>query len=62
MKRIKIKGISPYPENELWEKDEILAIVKYELYINNKKINYGGDSDTENSKSSIPCSSPSKSP
>lgn len=37
MKKIKIKRISPYPENELWEKDEILAIVKYELYINNKK-------------------------
>ena len=36
IKKIKTKRISPYLENELWEKDEILAIVKYELYIRNK--------------------------
>ncbi len=36
IKKIKTKRISPYLENELWEKDEILAIVKYEPYIRNK--------------------------
>ena len=36
LKKIKTKRISPYLENELWEKEEILAIVKYEPYIRNK--------------------------
>src|SRR5688500_14472675 len=30
--------ISPYLENELWEKDDILTIIKYEIYKRNKAI------------------------
>ncbi|MGN6622928.1 MAG: hypothetical protein ACTHKK_02155, partial [Candidatus Nitrosocosmicus sp.] len=32
----KTKRISPYIETELWEKDEILSIVKYEVFKRNK--------------------------
>ena len=34
----KTKRISPYLENELWEKDDILTIIKYESYKGNKAI------------------------
>ncbi len=39
--RIKRKGskrISPYLENELWEKEDLLTIIKYESYKRNKAI------------------------
>ena len=32
------KRISPYLESEIWEKDEILTIIKYEPYMRNKAI------------------------
>jgi integrase/recombinase XerD len=28
--------LSPYLESELWEKDEIISIIKYEPYLRNK--------------------------
>src|SRR5215203_4874612 len=34
----KTKRISPYLENELWEKDDLLTIIKYESYKRNKAI------------------------
>jgi len=34
----KTKRISPYLENELWEKEDLLAIIKYEPYKRNKAI------------------------
>jgi hypothetical protein len=36
IKEKKTKRLSPYSETELWERDEILAIVKYEPYRRNK--------------------------
>jgi integrase len=38
IKKKKTKRISPYLENELWEKDDILTIIKYETYKRNKAI------------------------
>ena len=32
----KTKRLSPYSETELWDRDEILLIVKYEPHIRNK--------------------------
>jgi hypothetical protein len=32
----KSKGITPYLETELWERDELLSIIKYEPYKRNK--------------------------
>jgi integrase/recombinase XerD len=36
IKEKKTKRVSPYLESELWERDEILFIVKYESYLRNK--------------------------
>jgi integrase/recombinase XerD len=36
IKEKRSKRISPYSETELWERDEILSIVKYEPYLRNK--------------------------
>ncbi|MFZ0221466.1 MAG: hypothetical protein WAM42_07210 [Candidatus Nitrosopolaris sp.] len=36
IKERRTKRISPYSETELWERDEILSIIKYELYKRNK--------------------------
>jgi integrase/recombinase XerD len=36
IKKKKTKRLSPYLESELWEKDELLSIMKYELQIRNK--------------------------
>jgi hypothetical protein len=36
IKRKKSKRISPYLENELWEKEDLLTIIKYESYKRNK--------------------------
>ena len=36
IKEIKTKRLSPYLESELWEKDEIISIIKYEPYSRNK--------------------------
>jgi len=38
IKKKKTKRISPYLENELWEKDDVLTIIKYESYKRNKAI------------------------
>lgn len=38
IKHKKTKRMSPYSESELWDKDEILLITKYELYKRNKAI------------------------
>ena len=38
MKEKKTKRVSPYLETELWEKDEILLITKYEASKRNKAI------------------------
>lgn len=38
IKKKKTKRISPYLENELWEKEDLLAIIKYEPYKRNKAI------------------------
>ena len=38
IKKKKSKRISPYLENELWEKDDLLTIIKYESYKRNKAI------------------------
>jgi integrase/recombinase XerD len=43
------KRISPYSETELWERDEILFIVKYEPYLRNKAaLNLFRDLDARN--------------
>jgi len=34
----KTKRLSPYNESEIWDKDELLSIVKYEPYKRNKAI------------------------
>ncbi len=36
IKTKKAKRESPYTQSEIWERDEILFIVKYEPYIRNK--------------------------
>jgi integrase/recombinase XerD len=36
IKKKKTRRLSPYIETEIWDRDELLAIVKYELYIRNK--------------------------
>jgi integrase/recombinase XerD len=36
IKNKKTKRISPYVESEIWEKDELLSILKYELHKRNK--------------------------
>ena len=36
IKKRKTKRLSPYSENEIWERDELLSIVKYEPYVRNK--------------------------
>src|SRR5687768_9006518 len=36
IKTKKTKRISPYVESEIWEKDELLSILKYEPYMRNK--------------------------
>ena len=36
IKSLKTKRISPYSENELWQKDELLTIIKYEPHARNK--------------------------
>jgi len=36
IKEKKTKRLSPYSETELWDRDEILSIVKYEPYKRNK--------------------------
>jgi hypothetical protein len=38
IKNKKTKRISPYLENELWEKDDLLSVIKYESYKRNKAI------------------------
>ena len=38
MKEKKTKRLSPYVENELWQKDELLSIIKYEHFKHNKAI------------------------
>jgi len=34
--KIKTKRLSPYLESELWEKEEVVSIIKYEPYTRNK--------------------------
>ena len=34
----KTKRISPYSENEIWDKDELLTVIKYEPFLRNKAI------------------------
>jgi integrase/recombinase XerD len=36
IKKKKTRRLSPYIETEIWDRDELLAIVKYEPYIRNK--------------------------
>jgi integrase/recombinase XerD len=36
LKMKKSKRISPYLESEIWEKDELLSIIKYEVHTRNK--------------------------
>jgi integrase/recombinase XerD len=36
IKEKKTKRLSPYSEDEIWEKDDLLAILKYEPYLRNK--------------------------
>jgi integrase/recombinase XerD len=36
IKKRKTKRLSPYSESEIWERDELLSIVKYEPYTSNK--------------------------
>ena len=36
IKTRKTKRISPYLESEIWEKDELLSIIKYEPHLRNK--------------------------
>ena len=35
---MKTKRLSPYSENEIWDKDELISIVKYETHKRNKAI------------------------
>jgi hypothetical protein len=36
IRKKKIKRLSPYSETEIWDRDEILSVVKYEQYKRNK--------------------------
>jgi integrase/recombinase XerD len=36
IKKKKTKGLSPYLETEIWDRDELLKVVKYEPHIRNK--------------------------
>jgi integrase/recombinase XerD len=36
IKKRKTKRLSPYSESEIWERDELLTVIKYELYKRNK--------------------------
>jgi integrase/recombinase XerD len=36
IKKKKTKRLSPYLETEIWDRDELLEVVKYEPYIRNK--------------------------
>jgi hypothetical protein len=36
--KIKQKQLSPYNESEIWERQELLTIVKYEPYLRNRAI------------------------
>ena len=36
IKKKKTKRLSPYLESELWERDEILSLIKYEPHKRNK--------------------------
>ena len=36
IKEKKTKRLSPYSETEIWDRDELLLVVKYEAYIRNK--------------------------
>jgi len=38
IKKKKTKRLSPYLESELWEKDELLSVVKYEKEIRNRAV------------------------
>jgi integrase/recombinase XerD len=38
VKEKKTKRLSPYVENELWQKEELLSIIKYESFKRNKAI------------------------
>ena len=38
IKTKKTKRISPYVESEIWERDELISIIKYEPYKRNKAI------------------------
>jgi integrase/recombinase XerD len=38
IKKNKTKRISPYLESELWEKEDLLTIIKYDPYKRNKAI------------------------
>lgn len=38
IKQKKSKRVSPYSESEIWDKDDILMITKYEIYKGNKAI------------------------
>jgi integrase/recombinase XerD len=36
IKKKKTKRLSPYSETEIWDKDELLAVIKYQPYLRNK--------------------------
>jgi integrase/recombinase XerD len=36
IKKKKTKRLSPYIETEIWDRDELLTVVKYEPYVRNK--------------------------
>jgi integrase/recombinase XerD len=36
IKKKKTKRLSPYIETEIWDRDELLLVVRFELYIRNK--------------------------
>jgi len=38
IKKKKTKRISPYLENELWEQDELLSVIKYEKHLRNQAV------------------------
>ena len=38
IKQKNTKRLSPYSETEIWERDELLTIIKYEPYLRNKAI------------------------
>jgi integrase/recombinase XerD len=36
IKKKKTKRLSPYSETEIWDKDELLTVIKYQPYLRNK--------------------------